>query len=130
MAMNKREQAEMEALKQELAEAKALRFTEDVQPDVLPPYSGFGGLDELRRGWRGQYVAIRVDAGPVIKACTSSISNGTGWERASSQHPRELYSTRVLALRALRRDLENACAKELARLDAEIAAELDQSEGA
>lgn len=47
MAMNKTERAEMEALRNELAPAKAWRRTEPVEKDVPPPDC----YDELRTGW-------------------------------------------------------------------------------
>ncbi len=112
--MTKKEQSEVESLRTQLLEARALRFTEIVEPDVAPP-KDFNIIVNgwLQHVWDGGW---RVD-----KACTSSIyHNRGGWDKTSSQGSRRLYSTELLAVRAARAMLERECAKKLAAIDREI----------
>jgi hypothetical protein len=123
MAMNKKEQAEMERLRDELRLAKALRFTEKVEPDVPIPES-FSGLA------KGFLYNSYLAEPRVVPACSSSVSHGWGnSDRTTTQQPRRLYSTRLLALRACRHDLEKQCAKLLADIDAQIENETTRTEG-
>lgn len=107
--MTKKEREVVAALEAELALARAWRLTEDVERDVLPPRDG-----TIRNGWD-----VRVST--VEKHCTSGVGNGRGWGNVTSQNPRHLYSTELLALRALRRKVEREAQRELARIDALIA---------
>lgn len=126
MAMNKKEQAEMDALRKELAIAKALRFTDKVKPDVPPPTGGgfSNGSMDLTRGWDAHACLSSYNSYRVEKACSSSVHHGTGWEKTSSQWPRHLYSTRLLALRACRNQLEELVARSLAEIDLDIEREI------
>lgn len=112
MAMTKKEKTELERLQRELREAKALRFTDLVKPDVAPPERF---ADPLSIGY-----VYSVHAQRVEKACSSSIFHGYGWEKTNSQQPIWLYSTQKLALRALRAELERQYAKDLAEIDLKI----------
>lgn len=118
--MTKKETAEMDALRDQLRIAKALRFTEEVKPDVPAPtyreanttgylfadYSGFGGDS-------------------TSPACSSSVHhNSRGNEKTTTQGARTLYSTRLLALRGLRHEVEQEVAQRLARIDRQIEQEL------
>lgn len=112
MAMNKKEQAEFDKLKFDLASARALSWTSKVLPD-LPPPKGFG---ELTKGWM-----YRVHSASVVPACSSSIGHDIGRNgRTTSQQPIALYSTKLLALKALRYELEVIAAANLANLDFQI----------
>lgn len=87
MAMNKKELAEVEALKTRLS----LRFYEVVEPDIDIPTSG------IVNGWLFNEHTMRVE-----KACSSSHShNYGGWDKTTTQHPRRLYSTKQLAYKSL-----------------------------
>ena len=111
MGMNKREQAEMDSLKQQLREAKALRFTEDCPPDVLPPRSE--DVERLRSGWWFNAYGCTVDQG-----CTSqSFHSLRSTDKTDSQRPKSLYSSRLLALRGLRRAKEIEFSQTLAKID-------------
>jgi len=116
MAMNKKEQAAFEALQRELLMAKAFRFTEPVKRDVVPP-SSMG----LNKGWDynsyiGGHGGPRVDV-----ACTSAVHHAFGNNtKTDTQQPRYLYSTKLLALRALRYDVEKQVANILADIDEQI----------
>lgn len=113
MAMNKKERDELDSLKAELAKAKAFRFTEPVERDVFPPtYTG-----GLRKGWD-----FNGYNGEIAKCCTSAISHSWGDDtKTSSQNARSLFSTRLLALEALRFALEHKYATHLAKVDSLIA---------
>lgn len=115
MALNKKEQAEFAEMKKALAEAKALRFSEIVQKDVPPP----NGHDALTTGWDFNLYSKRV-----IPCCSSQIGHGYGrTDKTDSQNSRALFSTKTLALKALRNAYEAKAAEDLAMIDAMIAAE-------
>lgn len=111
MAMNKKEQAAMQALQNEVTRLKAWKLTEPVQRDLLPPHE----YDKLSMGW---------DFNPyteeVYKACSSSVHHGRGWEKTSSQQSLSMFSTRGLALRALRYEIEQRAITKLANVDRAI----------
>lgn len=113
MAMNKKEQQAFAEMQQQVALAKALRWTEPVQPDVMPPTG-----NELRKGFLfNSYIG-----GPrVDKACTSAVHHAFGQnDKTTTQQARCLYSTRLLALKALRHELELKCAAILLGIDQQI----------
>jgi len=110
MAMSKKEQALVEAL---LTEA-ALRRTSPVAPDVPVP-TGSG----LTKGFLFSG-AHSSDPG-VQKACSSSVHHAIGRDdQTRTQQPRSLYSTKLLALKALRYEVESHCAAILRRVDKQI----------
>lgn len=118
--MTKKEQAEMDSLREQLRISKALRFTDEVKPDVQPPAPSEVG-NKLRTGF--QYHAY--GDGRVSPACTSSMFHSVGNnDKTTTQGGRALYSTRLLALKAMRHDMELECAKRLAAVDALIEKEL------
>ena len=117
MAMNKKERAEMDALQQQLAEARAFRFTGPAVRDVPPP----SAISSLSRGWDFNAHSLRV-----YKVCSSSVGHGNGWERTTTQNPRHLFSTESAAYAAMRHELERQYAKALADIDRRIAALADQ----
>lgn len=120
MAMNKKEQTEFQKLKFDLTAARALSWTSKVLPDLMPP-KGFG---ELSKGWM-----YRVHSQSVVPACSSSIGHDIGRnDRTSSQQPRALYSTKLLALRALRHEVELISATNLANIDSQIEAAVKEEQ--
>lgn len=124
MAMNKKEKAAYEEALQELAIARALRWSDQPvpEPDVPPPK----GYSDLSRGWRATDYFERYGSQEyACKACSSSCNHGVGWEKTSSQNPISLYSTKLLALRRSRANAERQFAKVLAKIDAEILAEIE-----
>ncbi len=121
--MNKKEQAEMDSLRDQLRIAKALRFTEDVLPDVMAPLPSEPG----HRLTKGYLIAAYAgwDGDKVVPACSSSVYHNFGsQEKTSSQGSRALYSTRLLALRGLRHEVEKQVASRLASIDKKIEQEL------
>ena len=118
MAMTKKEK---EALEAALTVA-ALRTTTDVAPDVPPPTNG-----GLSKGFA--VVGERSDYGRVELACSSSVHHGIGQQdKTTSQNARHLYSTKILALKALRRVIERDCAERLRRVDRMIEVESSNAE--
>lgn len=117
MAMNKKEQAEFDKLQRQLQTAYALHWTTEVLPDVPPPSNGTFGMTT---GWLFNTYSNRV-----APACSTSINHSFGHnDKTDSQGSRALYSTKVLALRALRYSLEKQYADALASVDARIEAEV------
>lgn len=121
--MNKKETAAFEQLQQELRLAKALRFTEPVSADVPPPSSNERG-SRLTVGY--DYAGAAGTAGGRVEvACSSSNCHALGrTDKTTSQGSRALYSTKLLALRALRNEIEQGCAARLAAIDKQIEHEL------
>jgi hypothetical protein len=119
MAMTKKEKAALE----EALTLSALRATAGAQPDVMPP-SSFSGHTSgfLFAGERGDYPK-------VFEAWSESVSHGRGESRlasmSGSQGARSLFSSRLLALQALRRAVEIDCCKRLRRIDAMIEKEME-----
>ena len=118
MAMTKKEKEALDAA----LTAAALRTTADVSADVPPPKS-----KGLTKGWLP--VAERSDFPRVEPACSSSDYHGKGQQyKTTSQGARRLYSTKILALKALRREVEKDCAERLRRVDRMIEEESSNSE--
>lgn len=113
MSMTNKEKFEMDALRWELCQTKALRLTEPVEEDVPVPTNG-----KTINGWL--YHVYRNEM-RVEKSCTSSISHSFGnWDKATSQGARKLYSSELLASRAGRAELARQCAIALASADKRI----------
>ena len=95
----------------------ALHWTEEAPgPDVLPPT----GM-ELATGYLFSVSCLRVDP-----ACTSfSLHSAYRSDKVTTQGSRRLYSTRLLALRALRNAVERECADRLAKVDQMIEDAID-----
>ena len=124
MAMTKREQAELEALRQELAEAKALRWLGVPEPARMPlPEKGYvngwtfnsynSGVDTA---WTGPHSHSR--SRHRTDDCQGHLGN-----MSASRGGLPLYATELDALIALRLATERECAKKLAALDQRIDAE-------
>lgn len=117
MAMKKKEQAALAALQKAYAMALALRWTQEVKPDLLPPKSVIG---EYTTGYLFNTYRLEVDE--AWSGCTNH-GRGTVPGRNGSQNSRTLFSTKLLALRAMRHEVEKNAAENLAKIDALIAAE-------
>lgn len=111
--MTKKEQEQVRQLKERLSTLAALRWTDEVLPDI--PIPGFN--DPLAKGYTPCYDRVEP-------ACSSSGFHAVGrQDKTGSQRPLSLYSTRLLALKALRHQMELGFAKKLATVDLWIAAE-------
>lgn len=123
MAMNKKEQAEMENIRNEMRKARALRFTDKVYQDVLPP-SHNEGYGKLNTGFVFNSHNCSIDI-----ACSSSFSHGKGQaNKTTSQQAISMFSSRLLALKAMRNEIEQECAKKLAKIDGYIEKEICQQQ--
>ena len=118
MAMTKAEKAKMDALVQKVRLLGALRWTSPVPPDVLPPkdapHDAFTTGFIATGGW--------YDSPRVSEAWSKCHSHGTGSEPkdkwgVGSRYSRAMHSTKVLALKAKRHEIERECAKVLAEYD-------------
>jgi hypothetical protein len=121
MAMNKREQQAFADLEQRLRLARAFNWTTKPEPDVEPPadYSQKPSV-----GWTYNAHAQRIE-----QAWSKSSTHGNGSPPLKNdfgsgyQGSLRLYSTKLLALRACRADMELKFAEELAKIDKQIEAE-------
>jgi outer membrane PBP1 activator LpoA protein len=102
--MNKKEQQLVEGLKTKLA----LKFTEPVNADVLIPVD-----NKIVNGYTYNSYSMRVE-----KSCSSALHHNIGqWDKTYSQRPVAQYSSKLLALKAMRNEVEKACAYKLRQID-------------
>lgn len=93
----------------------ALRWTPPVSTDVPPPNYG----DPISVGFYGNPYSLRVEP-----ACSSTSAHAVGrTDRTTTQQSRHLCSTRLLALRKMRNEVEAVVASKLADVDEMIAEE-------
>jgi len=121
MPMTKAERQRMADMEEQIRLLKALRWTEEVSPDVPAPL--LPAEDE--RGFKKTTgFLFSVYGGEVKPACSSWANHGYGTiKKQDLRGPKDLYSTRLLALRGLRYHVELECAEKLARIDAMIETE-------
>jgi hypothetical protein len=118
MAMTKKEKARIE----ELLTFVALRYTADVGlPDIPIPDSGKKTQGYLPVGVAGDNPRVEPVESESVSHAT--IVKGVVLSTAS-QGGRALYSTRLLALKALRNEVEKLCAQQLRRIDVMIDEEI------
>lgn len=124
MAMTKKEQAAMKAAIDRAETLAALRWTQPVEPDVMPPMQ----MGVYVEGWNYSTSTFKVN-----KEFTGSHTHGFG-PLGDGGPIREyvgsvrLYSTKAKALAALRHCVENQAAKKLLDIDRELA-ELNAQDG-
>lgn len=108
--LSKKQHAELEAQAHESRIRAALHWTVAAPgPDVQPPE----GWSELATGYMFHAYAMQVEV-----ACTGSNTHAIGrTDKTTSQNACSLYSTRLLALLALRNAVERECAEKLAKID-------------
>lgn len=118
MAMTKKERKEFDDAIEHARRLGALRWTSPVARDVPQP-STF----EYSSGYDYNAYSLRTN-----KAWSSSVSHGDGdapkpgeGYRSASQGARRLYSSELLALKAMRCEIETEGAIKLAAVDAMIA---------
>lgn len=122
MAMNKKERAEFDAAIARANMLAALRRTEPVSKDVPPPDCAADRGDTT--GWD-----FNTYTGTVSQYWSTTVSHGSGAKRTAygSQNSKPLFSTRLLALKALRHATEIESATKLARIDEQINQECKES---
>ena len=128
VAMNKAEKAalaqkdiEIEMLTAQLA----LHVTKDVDFDVAPPKGGYG---VVAQGWHARWHPDSLGWGMRAEpALTTAASHAVGKDatRTNRQQGIFMYSTRELALRAIRRQIELYAARELRKCDLLIEQEIE-----
>lgn len=118
MTMNKKEQAEFAAAKKAVFVARALNWTEPVECDVKVPKRG-----ETRGYLFNTYNQSIMHALSNEVHHAVSYIDGAPPTKTSSQNPTEMYSTELLALRALRHAVECESAEKLAKIDMQISEE-------
>ena len=120
MAITKKERAEFDAAILKASTLAALRWTSPVEPDLMPPTV----WKEVVTGWLyNSYNSC------IYQTWSTTINHGSGdySEGAyASQKSVKQYSTRILALKALRYDTELKNARELLRIDKMIDVELNE----
>ena len=116
MAMNKAEREELERLKQEVALAKALRFSALPAPVLIPPPDS-----GTTTGW----IMNSYGLGSIEQAWSERCCHGRGQKRGdmtASQKGVSLYRSKLDAYVGLRLAKEMEFAKALADIDARIEA--------
>lgn len=122
MSMTKAEKARVEDLERELAIHKALAWPGYLAPDRMPPprdgyVTGFRAIVSVR-------LAVSIDQRwSEIYRNGAGLLPPTSYDIAAARGGASLYRTRVDALMAARVEVTRTVAEELAKLDAEIAAE-------
>ncbi len=115
MAMTKKEKEAHDAIVARLELVSALRWTAPVLPDVLPPKKG-----AIRRvaGY-----AFDLTDYEVLQAWTGSDAHATYFEGSEEKEDGglPLFSTRILALKAMRSAVEEKSASRLREIDRRIA---------
>ena len=115
--MTKKEQAAMQDAIHRANTLAALRWTSPVQRDVDVPKDGYSeGWDHntwTREVFMGWSTATSHGTGPAPEA---------GKHRSGSQQPRRYYSTKALALAAMRHEIEQKVAADLLKIDRQIIA--------
>lgn len=115
MAMTKKEKEYVAQLEEQVGIAMALRHTERVDPDIPVPALSSGIHTQ---GWTAGYDSVR-------ESWSESTRHGEG-RRAStppgsaSQKGIPLYSTKLLALKAVRYKMEQRFANQLWLIDQQI----------
>lgn len=128
MAMNKKEQAEFASMKKKLAVASAFVRTPAVERDVPAPSPS--GPTRYSHGFDFNVYGFAINE--YWSSCSSHYTEnpqGKSGYVSGSQRGISLYSTRLLALRALRHAVENKAASDLAEIDMKIEAEIKAQEG-
>lgn len=124
MAMNKKEQAYVEGLEEKIKRLQAWKLTGPAPPRDLPRPPNGSAHNCLTKGWDINTYMLREGnisrSGSVYKACSTSVSHGAGWDKTTSQGPRDLFSTQLLAWQAARVDVEENMMRVLAFIDTQI----------
>ena len=104
----------------ELEKVKAaLKFTNIIEEDVPVP----SGTFKIVNGYSYKAFSISVE-----KSCSSSIGHCMwGWDKTSSYGTIRQFSTRLLALKALRNAVELKSAQNLRKIDIMIEKELEEN---
>lgn len=116
MAMTKKEKAEFDAAILKAEVLGALRWTQEVPPDIPPTYEGYG-LSVGTDGW-----LFNTYTEQSFEDWSEASAHGTGRysnrsRLSGSRGGVALYSSRELALKGLRHAMEMQYAKSLQKID-------------
>ena len=104
MALNKKEKEYMESIER----LAALHITPSVFCDVMPPSN-----EDLSVGYTYNSHSLLIE-----ESCSSSTRHSKGRsDKTQSQLPIEMYSSKEMALRAMRNEIEKQFAKDLRYVD-------------
>ena len=121
MAMTKKERAQFDSAIKAARIAGALRWTSPVAPDVPTPTQ----FSTLSKGWLFGTYSQRVE-----RACSSMTGHSFGNDdKTTTQGSKFLYSTELLALKAMRHEMESDFARKLAAVDERIQRLTDSANG-
>lgn len=116
MAMNKKEKQAMEVLKVKCA----LCWTRPIAPDIPKPADSH---KDIVPGYVFNAYCLSVS-----ESCSTSLYHSKDDStRTTTQNPIEQYSTKLLALRAMRHEVELKCASRLREADVMIEQEISLS---
>jgi hypothetical protein len=88
---------------------------EQIKPDITPPSE----WSKLNKGWLFNTYSLRIDHG-----CTSTSYHSRLYtHKTDAQQSVHLYSTKLLALEAMRADYIRQCCKKIEEIDEQIKAE-------
>lgn len=112
MAMTKKERASLNEALKRASTLAALRWTTKVEPDVMPPKNETPG-SVLAKGFVPNPYSMSIQP-----ACSSSAYHSIGrQDKITSQRPIKMFSSRLLALYAMRNMVEEEAANRLAKID-------------
>lgn len=130
MAMNKKEQAEMEALRDALAKAKAMRWPDYPMPapvtrqwidaNLVDGGIKYGKPQKVARGW---FTYSHIDGyrrPGASYGCSDGINHDTSSDTTSTQNMGRMYATKLEALQAVRIEVTQRVAGILASIDRQI----------
>lgn len=128
MAMTKKEQAEMERLRFDLALARAMRWPSypkpasmtvaEIKDSLVDGGVQYGSPQKVARGWFTNAYSQRLTYG-----CSNGISHNNDGDKTTTQNMGQMYRTKADAARAMRFEMTEDFAKKLAAVDRIISEE-------
>lgn len=125
MAMTKTEKERMDRLEKAVALARSMRWPEYPEPAPMTQEekkaalvdggTRYGQIQRVARGWFHNSHSKTVTYG-----CSDGIGHSPTGDTTSSQGAGLMFATKVDALRAMRLEMTERYAEELAKVDAEI----------
>ncbi len=133
MAMTKKEQAEMERLRTDLAMARAMRWPdypkpepmtrEQIKENLVEGGERYGRRQEVARGWFYNAYLGGYSQPTATYGCSDGLNYNSEGDTTSTQNMGRMYATKFEALCALRLDLTEQVARLLAGVDRQISEE-------
>lgn len=131
MAMNKKEQAEMQRLRDDLALSRALRWPDYLRPapvdrdwitaNLVEGGSQYGHPQKVARGWFCNAHLGGMSGYGATYGCSNGIHHNTSGDVTTTQNMGRMFATKREALQALRLELTEKCASVLAAVDRQLA---------